>query len=456
MSVVLPAGGPIRRLVKNRTRIGGRTIERWEGRGLDKSTRRRYRFKRTTLKAAKAEAARINNEYLEHRSPEIIQYVECQKIIYPEPQSPIGALTEWKQAKDILRDAGLSLADACRIAKQHCPATSAQKDLPALVKEFIATREAEGLGTLHITDLTWRLNKWAAETACPLHLLTGPAIKAWLTGLKLSPRSQRNYRGALSNFFNWCIAEKYLPPTFNELRSVKAPAPHNKPPAIFPLDDLRLVLSHIGASALPVVLLVAFAGLRAKEAIFAVTWENIRWPRKDDKGNRIEGWITVPHTTRTGEKTKTGARLVPLFDNLCAWLQPLSGTGPIATIGWSGYTEAIRRAIALAQRELIAQHSRRKIQWQRNGLRHSFVTYLTSFEQDLWKVSEWTGHTVRVLKKYYQRADVYPETGRAWFAIYPPAGPSQLTFFGERTIERNKAMSAEKVAPYLPPTAIRA
>ena len=88
---------------------------------------------------------------------------------------------------------------------------------------------------------------------------------------------------------------------------------------IFTPEEMERLLLTAHARILPLVAIGAFAGIRSAE-IQRLDWEDIKW----DRG----------HIEIAGKKAKTAARrLVPLTDNLKAWLAPWrEATGPIVPI----------------------------------------------------------------------------------------------------------------------------
>lgn len=404
------------RLHRSPKRIGERVFNDWEFRWRDGAGRQR-RIKRALKKDAIAEARRIANELAAGRSAElssadVASFRAGIVNLYGCGMTIEAATAEYAEARKRLGNVGSVLEAADFFARYHTGGGS-DKSIAEVVAELIQARRAAGAGALHLKDLKERLGKFADGVKCSIRNLNAPVINEWLRGLKLSPRTRKNYRGAISNFIEFAIGEKYLPATFNEMRFVQVPKLPDQKIQIFTPAEMQLLLRHCTPSLLPVLVLGGFAGLRTSETRH-IRWEHIHWG---------QGCITVP----TG---KTGSRVAELTSNAEEWLLHIRTSVPsrnddhLVRLAPSSISHGMERAARNARKHLPKDKS---IEWVDNGLRKSFVSYWASFEHDLCKISERTGHSVQTLKKKYQRKDILPEKGRAWFEIRPES--KQLVMF---------------------------
>jgi integrase len=387
-------------------RIGGRTITAWEFRWRDGAGRPR-RLKRARKTDAIREARRIAKELASGRSAElsssdVASFRAGITNLFGCGVSIEAATAEYAEAHRRLAGRG-SVLEAADFFARHHGAGGADRTITEVVTELIQARRAERAGLLHLKDLRERLGRFAGDVQCPIDQLSAPLINEWLAGLHLSPRSVKNYRGAISNLIEFAVGAKYLPATFAEMRFVKVPKVGQGDRQIFTIAEMRLLLKHASESLLPVLVLGGFAGLRTSETRH-ICWEHVHWD---------SGVITVP-------RGKTGERLAPLMDNAAEWLRLIRAgartkDGPVVGLASSSVSNGMLRAAAAANQ----QQDKFPIAWKRNALRRSFVSYWSSFEHDLWKVSERTGHSVAMLKKAYQQSGTLAETGRAWFEIRP-------------------------------------
>jgi hypothetical protein len=103
--------------------------------------------------------------------------------------------------------------------------------------------------------------------------------------------------------------------------------------------------------------------------------------------------------------------LVPLPDNLKAWLAPWrEETGPILSM--SDASGALGDTAAKA-----------KIPggWRQNALRHSFISYRVAETGDVARTSLEAGNSPKMIFRHY-REIVDEEAMKAWWSITPPAG----------------------------------
>jgi integrase len=166
---------------------------------------------------------------------------------------------------------------------------------------------------------------------------------------------------------------------------------------IFTPEEMERLLLAAHARILPLMAIGAFAGIRSAE-IHRLDWEDIKW----DRG----------HIEIAGKKAKTAARrLVPLPENLKAWLTPWRGeTGKIISI--TDYAGALSDTAVKA-----------KIPggWRQNALRHSFISYRVALTGDVARTSLKAGNSPKMIFRHYREV-VTEESSAAWFAITPPEG----------------------------------
>jgi len=196
------------------------------------------------------------------------------------------------------------------------------------------------------------------------------------------------------------------------MKAVAVPKLAKPNPGVFKPEAMKLLLAHCSDSLLPVLAIGCFAGLRQSE-ILLLDWSDVHWK---------EGRIRVP------EEGKTGGRLAPLPDNLRAWLEPLSGTGPVVKLSASGVSKAIARTVTKANSALKSQASRWTIAWPHNGPRHSYASYRCAQARDVALVSDEMGHDIGQLKRFYRNQRVTPEEAASWFALVPERASNVLEF----------------------------
>jgi integrase len=113
-----------------------------------------------------------------------------------------------------------------------------------------------------------------------------------------------------------------------------------------------------------------------------------------------DGFITV-----TADKAKTGSRrLVPIYQNLQAWLTPyFKKRGKVVPF------ENIPKQLGRLAKDT-------GMKWKKNALRHSFISYRLAEVQDTAKVALEAGNSPQMIFKHYREL-VRPVEAKKWFAI---------------------------------------
>lgn len=228
-------------------------------------------------------------------------------------------------------------------------------------------------------------------------------IDGILGALEVGPRRRNNVRDDIIAFFRWCRKRAYLPEgqTAAERTDKLAEPPPRK--EFFTVAEFRKILSAADEAWIPWLAIGAFAGLRAEE-IQRLDWSNVLLTR---------GMIDVlAETAKTRRR-----RLVPISDNLAAWLAPhAQASGPV-----------IANRI---DHNIVALRNRLGIKWPDNGLRHSFGSYRLALTQNAAQLAEEMGNSVQMIRRHYAEA-VFPDEAQEWFSIAPKC--TKLIVLSSRT-----------------------
>ncbi len=339
------------------------------------------------------EATKRNLELLRH----------CENLATGFGVTLTAAMDEWVSAR---RTAGeIPIADAVRFYAANRADLVAIRSLAQVADEFVASRESTGVSAAYIRSARLNLKKFTDRARGNITDITTADINRFLGNLEgLGPVSRNSIRRNLITMFSFAKKQGYLHPdrkTAAEL-SESFKEPDTKIEIFTPDEMLRLLLS-ANARILPLIAIGGFAGIRSAE-ILRLDWEDIKW----DRG----------HIEIAGSKAKTAARrLVPLTDNLKAWLAPWRAeAGRIISI--SDYSGALNDTGVKA-----------KIPggWRQNALRHSFISYRVAETGDVARTSLEAGNSPKMIFRHY-REIVDQESAKAWFSIMPPDGwkPQEL------------------------------
>jgi integrase len=327
----------------------------------------------------------------------------CERVATDHGVSLSAALDEWASARKAAGE--IPLSDAVRFYQANRADLFAVRTNVQVAAEFVVSLKRKGVSDIYVRNATSSLKRFTDTMAGNIADVSVADINRFLDGFKkLGPVSKNGIRRNLVTMFGFAKKQGYLHPdrktAAEQSDSFKEP---EKEIEIFTPDEMRDLLLAAHARILPLIAIGGFCGIRSAE-VERLTWQDIKW----DRG----------HIEIAGHKAKTAARrLVPLPENLKAWLAPWrEETGPILTIsdvsGALGDT-AVKAKIPGG--------------WRQNALRHSFISYRVSMTGDVARTSLEAGNSPKMIFRHY-REIVDEEAARTWFAITPPDGwiPSGL------------------------------
>ena len=352
-------------------------------------------------------------DVLELKSDDRLAYTRARQLLQPAGTPLEVAVMQFVEAAGIL--GGASLVEAAKYYAQHHRQVRHQRTVAEAVAELVAIRESEGCSASHVAGLRTHLERFAAAFRAPIGMVLGPEIQNYLQGLKtvpgkrkkrngglfvarpLAPKSRNNVRKSIQNLFHFAQSRGYLPKGATEADDVKG---FKTPPGvigIFTPEEMERLL-RAGGDLVPFLALGAFAGLRHAEIL------RLDWQEVDLEGGHIEV---------KAQKSKTGSRrLVPIADNLKAWLQPHhEGTGRVIKL-----QQVAHRLPKLARTTGVT--------WKHNALRHSYISYRVAQAQNVAQVALEAGNSPAIIFSNYREL-VKPKAAAAWFGIVP-AGPANV------------------------------
>ena len=287
----------------------------------------------------------------------------------------------------------VSLIEAARFYVRYHAAKHIEKPVPQVVEEFIAAREADGASIRYLEDCRSRLRRFGNAFYVNISAVATTEIEAWLRKLQTGPRTRNNFRGALVTLFHFARNRAYLPKAQEtEADQIARAKDREGEIRIFKPEAVEKLLNAADQKLRPYIAIRAFAGVRDAE-IKRLDWVAVRFDHGD-----IE--VGAKHA-------KTAARrLVPMPENLKAWLEPYRGSkGKLC-----GYANSERLARKLADQV--------EVEWVHNGLRHSFVSYRVAETSDVAKVALEAGNSPEKIFSNY-RALVTAAEAKAYFSILP-------------------------------------
>jgi integrase/recombinase XerD len=328
-----------------------RNTTRYEVRSYDvDGAQQRLTF--ATYEAAKEFADAVVREIAQNRSnfitlrgQEAYDYQQAVKLL-----SPTGLAV--KEAANLLLDSvrlldgRAGILEAVRYYVDNRTRKSTDITVRQVVDELLTLRQQEGaVGALHLRDLRNRLGRFAEKFDCPICKVSPKAIRDYILSQPVGERTRHNLRTTLAMLFNFAAAEGYLPA---DHKGVPRPTKRRRAKLavqVFSPEEMSKLLNAAQGSQIVALAIGGFAGIRAEE-LKRLQWEHIDFE---------EGHIVVPDAVAKCEER----RIVPMADNLRAWLAPLRRSSG-AVCPFSNLAIVFERT---AKRAGIA--------WKRNGLRHS-------------------------------------------------------------------------------------
>ena len=282
----------------------------------------------------------------------------------------------------------------------------------------------------------------------------GTEIDKWLRELNVGRLRRNNYREIIHRLIRFAISRKYLPKDFDEMDAVPVVKVASSEIEIFKPEEMIELLRHAHSTLIPFLTIGGFAGIRHAEI------QRLNWRDVDLEAKIIE--------VRAINAKTASRRIVPVSDNLRAWLKPHHlPEGRICH--HSNMSQALRilirdinqsrrlvwakekgvDAITLAETEMqvkrqrpfgaraqmsedqdgnmspgaetAAQEGWAPFSWKHNAMRHSYISYRVADTQNVAQVALEAGNSPRMIFKHYREV-VRPDAAKAWFSILPADG----------------------------------
>jgi integrase len=217
-----------------------------------------------------------------------------------------------------LRSFNKTLRDATNFYVAHLRTISGSRKTREVISQLLKARASDGLSARYLADLRVRLIRF--ENIFGKRMIatvTATEIDNWLRSLAVGSVTRNTFRRRLAVLFNFAKRRGYL--AENPIDDVERAKEQSGEIEILTVAGLTRLLQCASFETLPYWIIGAFAGLRRAEI------ERLEWSEIDFEG----GFIEVK-----AAKSKTASRrLVPIRDNLRAWLGPYSSrTGKVCPV----------------------------------------------------------------------------------------------------------------------------
>ena len=327
-----------------------------------------------------------------------------------------------------LQKHGVTISEATDFYLKHIESSLNSTPIEKAVEELLKLKEGAGMSKLYLRDLKWRLGKVAkAFPERKISEITTPEIQDFLIGLGIKKPvgavTLNTFRRDICTL--WGYAEKRGWARKEVANNTEASQSAQKEPDIFtPKQAASLILASRDEDILAFHVIGLFAGLRVSEIT------RLDWSEVDILGGFIEVKAANSKTRRR--------RLVPIQENLKAWLEPIAKTsGAIITPTKNHKTDRPRTTKGKFEKPPSPDSFRRRHaavvkaaglkKWPVNVMRHSFVSYRLADTQDAGKTALESGHDQGVLFAHYREL-VKPAQAKTYWSIAPEVSDKITSF----------------------------
>ena len=326
-----------------------------------------------------------------------------------------AAVEDYVRARNVAGDESLSVM-ATEYSKMFGNIVR-RATVPEAVAELIKVREQDGASIKYLGQLRTTLNRFALKFACPIIEVTGPDVDAWLRSLNISPVTRNSMLRCIKVLFSFAKAQNYLPSEkATAVELIQQVRVKLDDVTVFTPDEMTTLLHSASPELVPILAIGAFAGIRMAEL------NRLDWGAVDLDRRFIE--------IRAGQAKTASRRVIPISDNLAAWLAPLPRKGKIVrTPDLQTFLPALARAL--------------KIDWPRNVLRDSFISYRIAIVQSADQVALEAGNSPDIIFKHYRELAT-EEVADQWFGILPKEGQWENTYVYDRK-KREVTLSRQAV-----------
>jgi len=326
-------------------------------------------------------------------------YVKAVELLSALELPLVAAVEDYVQARKLADSESLtSMASDYR--KFFKPLTR-RALVPELVAELIAAREQDGASRTYVAQLKTILNRFADAFPGEILGISSSDIDAWLRGIKVSAGSRNSMLVCVKVLFSFARSQNCLPADQmtapEQIKRLKIK--NDESVSVFTPEEMEKLLHAAPPHLIPILAIGAFTGIRMAEL------NRLDWSAFDLDRGLIE--------LRAGQAKTASRRIIPITPNLRTWIELLERKGRVVR------TPALHREVTGLARAL-------KMEWPRNVLRHSFISYRIAIVKSADQVSLEAGNSPSIIFKNYRELTT-EELAEKWFEILPKEGQWENT-----------------------------
>jgi len=225
-------------------------------------------------------------------------------------------------------------------------------------------------------------------------------VDAFLGSLSgLSPKSRNHYRAAVRQLLQWAVRKDFLTVThrLGEADGLRPERGNTAEVEFYTAREFAALLETAEGPMRAMVAIGGLAGLRSAE-LLRLEWADV-W--------RVPGHIEI-----TAGKSKTRQRrLVEICPTLGAWLEPYRGhTGKVCPL-------TATSSEVIWQQQFLRLCERAGVSRKRNGLRHSFCSYLYALQGENQTAMQ-AGNSPSMIHGHYKGLSTKQDADK-WFSVKP-------------------------------------
>jgi integrase len=360
----------------------------------------------TTLEAAKKEgqfvAQRIQagmQHVTDLKPHERDNYAKAVELLAILNLPLVAAVEDYVQARKLAESESLTsmATDYRRVFK---PLTR-RVSVPELVTELLAARKQDGASRTYVAQLKTVLTRFAEAFPGDIIGISSSDIDAWLRGLDVSTSSRNGMLICVKVLFSYARTQNCLPSEqMTSAEQIKKVKITHGDVAVFSPEEMKAILHAAPMHLIPILAIGAFSGIRMAEL------NRLDWSAVDLERGMIE--------LRAGQAKTASRRIIPITDNLRAWIEPLPRKGKVVKH-------------SLLHREVTALARALNMEWPRNVLRHSFISYRIAKVKSADQVALEAGNSPSIIFKHYRELTT-EEQADEWFGIVPKDGQFENTY----------------------------
>ena len=326
-------------------------------------------------------------------------YAKALQLLADSGIPLVAAIEDYTRARSLAD--GEPLSTVVGDYRRHFKPLTRRATLREVVDELLAARQQDGASRSYVSQLKTVLTRFADAFPGEILDLASSDVAAWLRGLDVSAGSRNSMLLCVKVLFSFARERNYLPAErMTAAEQIKKVKVKNDDVSVFTPKEMAKILHAAPPHLVPILAIGAFSGIRMAEL------NRLDWSAVDLERGHIE--------LRAGQAKTASRRIIPISDNLRAWIEPLPRKGKVV-------------AMETLHREVTALARAMGVEWPRNVLRHSFISYRIAKVKSADQVALEAGNSPSIIFRHYRELTTEQQADE-WFGILPKVGQWETTY----------------------------